>query len=1098
MKKRNKLFVRLTAAFLIICTLCSIASAADLTSAVKDSLPVEISVENSVASFTLKNSGSEYYKYSVEVMDSDKETYLLCNNFEPNETAMVSGISAGLNYPLRLELYNPENVYFYEGSFSADAYGSVSASLSKVKTKANTENMSDEDIESLFEMTDKQYEKMFLSMDIPSFISEDEAKAAKHVKRLEEYENCYDRIGYKNADGSNTLYLFSSPVKYIDGSGKLCDAEPNICETDDSVKAEGYSHVNDYGELKTYFADSLSGSKGIKIQKKDSVLEFGFILPAQKETLLSKAASAVSDIFSTPRNKASLFTENREKKLEYAKVGKNADIISSPTTTGAVQTLILSDVPETNKITFRVSSNGTAPAVSEDRTSVSFIGENGCGFKVGITEMRDSHEGTDPNNSVHFSMANYLRVTESTNGETLIEVTLDEDMLTCPATVYPVSIVLSADAVTADGSSAVPTAGTAPAGLRAAAQYTNDTISYNRFEDQTVYTNGAVGQAAAQYLIVGNNTFYRDPYYDEMHCSYNPGGYVRSEGVAFLKYNLSGLNIDPRLINYASLILTEASGNSSSVTTDVRRVTKLWAENDINFTHIYSYDSSSNGNLELTFSDSGTAHKYEALITYNLTSQLMYQHDNHEGVANYGFMIKSRVPSIYKHICSSEYAQTAHRPKVVVSYCDPLDLSETYSSQDYFSSIHNLRWYKFTPDKTDTYDIFTEGSADTYGVLYSSALSPLASDNDSAQGYNFKMTYQLNAGVTYYIKVHRFSPQNYANGDYTIRVVETHGIKYVESLKRKDGGLIAHVTTFNDGNICFQIYAPGSEKWSDTFDLSAANIAELDYLYNKNKPNITSNIVLSKVKLNKAIEDGVWSVDINSDMYYGLWLYHYLIEELYDEKCQFVTNISSVIFVTSSNLYQWMMTAMSFNIGHTQKNIIDTYTYNSFARAIETFAVLDDATAVAEGITDAIQSIAGRPNWRQTEMYCAKFFKSSDGYKYNQSYKMINGVLTEVPYGTAGSQRPDFIKYDESSHKYKIGEVKNYTVTTESGRKNLANNIYEQYNKRIDMFGDNIKIEFVVDVRGQKYTEDILNDIESRVSTLTGKNNLITILNESN
>lgn len=770
MKKRNKLFVKLTAAILIICTLCSIASAADLTSAVKDSLPVEISAEDSVASFTLKNSGSEYYKYSVEVMDSDKETYLLCNNFEPNETAMVSGISAGLNYPLRLELYNPENVYFYEGSFSADAYGSVSASLSKVKTKANTENMSDEDIESLFEMTDKQYEKMFPSMDIPSFISEEEAKAAKHVKRLEEYENCYDRIGYKNADGSNTLYLFSSPVKYMDGSGKLCDAEPNICETDDSVKAEGYSHVNDYGELKTYFADSLSGSKGIKIQKKDSVLEFGFILPAQKETLLSKAASAVTDLLSKPKNKASLFTENREKKLEYAKVGKDADIISSPTTTGAVQTLILSDVPETNKITFRVNSNGTAPAVSEDRTSVSFIGDNGCGFKVGITEMRDSHEGTDPNNSVHFSMANYLRVTESTNGETLIEVTLDEDMLTCPATVYPVSIVLSADAVTADGSSAVPTAGTAPAGLRAAAQYTNDTISYNRFEDQTVYTNGAVGQAAAQYLIVGNNTFYRDPYYDEMHCSYNPGGYVQSEGVAFLKYNLSGLSIDPRLINYASLILTEASGNSSSVTTDVRRVTKLWAENDINFTHIYSYDSSSNGNLELTFSDSGTAHKYEALITYNLTSQLMYQHDNHEGVANYGLMIKSRTPSIYKHICSSEYAQTAHRPKVVVSYCDPLDLSETYSSQDYFSSLHNLRWYKFTPDKTDTYDIFTEGSADTYGVLYSSTLSPLARDNDSAQGYNFKMTYQLNAGVTYYIKVHRFSPQNYANGDYTIKV----------------------------------------------------------------------------------------------------------------------------------------------------------------------------------------------------------------------------------------------------------------------------------------------------------------------------------------
>ena len=69
----------------------------------------------------------------------------------------------------------------------------------------------------------------------------------------------------------------------MDDSGRLMDADPNISETADStVKAQGYSYVNDYGELKTYFADSLSDNKGVKIQKNESELEFGFCVPEKE------------------------------------------------------------------------------------------------------------------------------------------------------------------------------------------------------------------------------------------------------------------------------------------------------------------------------------------------------------------------------------------------------------------------------------------------------------------------------------------------------------------------------------------------------------------------------------------------------------------------------------------------------------------------------------------------------------------------------------------------------------------------------------------------------------------------------------------------
>lgn len=85
-----------------------------------------------------------------------------------------------------------------------------------------------------------------------------------------------------------------------------------------------------------------------------------------------------------------------------------------------------------------------------------------------------------------------------------------------------------------------------------------------------------------------------------------------------------------------------------------------------------------------------------------------------------------------------------------------------------------------------------------------------------------------------------------------------------------------------------------------------------------------------------------------------------------------------------------------------------------------------------------------------------------------------------MPHGTAGSQRPDF--YNLSTNH--IIEVKNYTVTTQTGRNSLANNIAMQYNNRRIMFPD-ANIEFIVDVSGQSYTQSMLDDIIDLVSTLT-------------
>lgn len=120
MKKYKNNYVRIISILLILCTLCGTASAADISSITSTPSPIEVSVNNSTASFVLKNNDSEYYKYALEIMNTDDETYLLCDTFEANETAKLTNIKTDTEYPVWLEVYSETDVLFYDGFFVVD------------------------------------------------------------------------------------------------------------------------------------------------------------------------------------------------------------------------------------------------------------------------------------------------------------------------------------------------------------------------------------------------------------------------------------------------------------------------------------------------------------------------------------------------------------------------------------------------------------------------------------------------------------------------------------------------------------------------------------------------------------------------------------------------------------------------------------------------------------------------------------------------------------------------------------------------------------------------------------------------------------------
>lgn len=151
-------------------------------------------------------------------------------------------------------------------------------------------------------------------------------------------------------------------------------------------------------------------------------------------------------------------------------------------------------------------------------------------------------------------------------------------------------------------------------------------------------------------------------------------------------------------------------------------------------------------------------------VSYNITNLVKAWKNNQES-AQAGFvLVSSNETSLDKAFYSSETTTTSYRSYVVVNYQDSgtgggdafsesvsLSLNTTVSVSVAYSN--EKRYFSFTPSVTDFYTIESSGSGpDPCVWLYSpNHAALLAEDDDSTGTYNFRLTYHLVAGATYYI-----------------------------------------------------------------------------------------------------------------------------------------------------------------------------------------------------------------------------------------------------------------------------------------------------------------------------------------------------------
>jgi len=163
---------------------------------------------------------------------------------------------------------------------------------------------------------------------------------------------------------------------------------------------------------------------------------------------------------------------------------------------------------------------------------------------------------------------------------------------------------------------------------------------------------------------------------------------------------------------------------------------------------------------------------------------------------------------------------------------------------------------------------------------------------------------------------------------------------------------------------------------------------------------------------------------------------------------------------------------------NTDKNILKSQIDEAVAEAEAAISEISDSEAIASGITDVTETQAtavGRPSWRQSEIDFAPEYPESSGYTEQACFKKdANGNVVNAKWGESGSIRIDVYKSDH------IVEIKNYDVSSSTGRSNLVNNIRQQYWQRKDFF-PNVKQTYLLDVRGQNVSLDVLNQLENSI-----------------
>lgn len=437
---------------------------------------------------------------------------------------------------------------------------------------------------------EKLYEEYQL-IDLPAVVSSSVNSTEKTPVEIinQEVDDEYT-ITVKNDDGTNTVHVFQTPIKYVDDKTiKL--KKDTLVESDENISLfKKYAYESVDNEVRTYYPKNISD--GIKMEYSDYSVTLMPVLPSTHNIIRGSSASTASRI-----ENSVLYSETFDSNisLEYA-----------PSLNGLKENIIINKYTGINTFEFTIDTDGLVPSKFEgDSIPLLDPTTDEMRLYIGQINARDSYVGKNENNETHFTLYNSLKL-EATAIKNVYKLTVivDREFLESETTVYPVII----DPTITIGSSNVA-----------------DAPVYSGYPNTNYYTN--------EFNMVG----YHGSSYKEAMT------FVKLKSLSTYKY------INPENVNLAYYRVYEGSGKTSTATVNLYDTISTWDESTITYSnkpYIMSTPESSN-----TISESGW---YSFSITNLFKNWLRYALNEDGFSLNYGFALATNTTGVSsRHFASA-------------------------------------------------------------------------------------------------------------------------------------------------------------------------------------------------------------------------------------------------------------------------------------------------------------------------------------------------------------------------------------------------------------------------------------------------------------
>ena len=446
------------------------------------------------------------------------------------------------------------------------------------------------DIVSITAKEETLYEKYQLS-DLPSVVSSSVYSTEKTpVKIINQSVDDEYTITVKNDDGTNTVHIFQTPIKYVDDETIKLKKDTIVKSGKNISLFRNYAYESVDNEVKSYFPEDIA--EGVKIEY---------------ESYSISLTPAITSIQDSTRNSKKSVANKRENSVLYEETfNSNVSLEYAPSLNGVKENIIINKYDGVNTFEFTINTDGLIPAKLEgDSIPLIDPDTDEMKFFIGQINARDSYLGANENNDTHFTLYNSLKLEETTieNVYKLI-VIVDKEFLESETTVYPVTV----DPTITISSSNVA-----------------DAPVYSGYPNTNFYTN--------EYNMVG----YHGSSYKEAMT------FVKLNSLSSYKY------VNPEKINLAYYRVYEGSGKTSTATVNLHDTLNTWNESTITYSNkpaiVSEYESTN------TISSSGW---YLFSITDLFTNWLRSALNEGGFSPNYGFALVASTTGVSsRHFCSA-------------------------------------------------------------------------------------------------------------------------------------------------------------------------------------------------------------------------------------------------------------------------------------------------------------------------------------------------------------------------------------------------------------------------------------------------------------